>query len=263
MNIEIINAIIAAVTSIIVVILSHILLSQNDKRQILEKNREQCRNNYINPIRFMLAENYYRMNEILERVIENRQKEDEENIHTDKEGKNQNIFSINDASEVRYKNEDWFVNEGCYLMSSCYLTACLFAYMENLRNGIPFFKTSQKQDTRLISLVNKLVVDFSANLNIYYVIQMNIGKECYLQSEHRVLTYREFCQCIMCEENFIWYESLINYFKRIGDGEYRMAQSLLIHMEELAKYLDKIVSGGDSIKQKIVAEKESKDKLYG
>ena len=174
MNIEIINAIIAAVTSIIVVILSHILLSQNDKRQILEKNREQCRNNYINPIRFMLAENYYRMNEILERVIENRQKEDEENIHTDKEGKNQNIFSINDASEVRYKNEEWFVNEGCYLMSSCYLTACLFAYMENLRNGIPFFKTSQKQDTRLISLVNKSIF-------IQEIIKIALKKSKFLQ----------------------------------------------------------------------------------
>jgi len=51
-----------------------------------------------------------------------------------------------------------------------------------------------------------------------------------------------------------WYESLINYYLRIGKGEYEQLQELLIHMKELARLIDEMVSGGDSIRQKILAE---------
>ena len=51
-----------------------------------------------------------------------------------------------------------------------------------------------------------------------------------------------------------WYESLINYYLRIGKGEYEQLQELLIHMKELARLIEEMVSGGDSIRQKILAE---------
>ena len=243
MNIDLASAIISAITSFLVVIISHVLIRQNERKQLLEKDRD----NYINPIRFMLSENYYRMKEILN--------------HIEKNGKDERILFIDEAEEVIDKDESWYVECGCFLISSCYFTACLMAYIENLRRDIPFLKISRRQDAKLIGLINKMVVDFSKNLNIFYVIQMNIVKDCYIDQNNRIITYREFCRLIQNKENFIWYKSLINYYLRIGRGECNTVPYLMEHMRELAKYLDNIVSGGDSIKQKLLAEKESRQKV--
>ncbi len=119
---------------------------------------------------------------------------------------------------------------------------------------MPFIKHFHHNDTKILELINKLVVDFSKNLNIFYVMQMNIGKEFYIKNENQVITYREFCRLLKRKENMTWYESLINYYLRIGKGEYEQLQELLIHMKELARLIDEMVSGGDSIRQKILAE---------
>lgn len=234
------NTIITAGTSIVVVILSQTLIRQRERKQALENDRACLCNEYINPIRFMLAENYYRVNKIARQVKET--------------GKSKDILVIGKETDVLDKNPEWFVEDGCYLISSCYLTACLFAYMEKMRKGIPFFRISRYKDTQLTYIINKLVVDFSANLNIYYVIQMNIGKECYIKDEQRVLSYREFCELLKNKENFKWYKSLIAYYLRIGRGEYKEMKYLLVHISQLSRYLDNLVKGGDSIKQKILAE---------
>lgn len=239
MNSELLNAVIAATTSVFVVILSQLLIRNNEKRKALDADANYFRKYYINPIRFMLSENYYRLYEIME-----------------KEEKRENLLVVDESIEVMGKNMNWFVKDGCYLISSCYFTACLFAYMENIRDGIPFLKSSYHNDTKTMELINKLVVDFSTNLNIFYVIQMNIGKELYIKEENRVRTYREFCTLLKNEENFKWYQSLIDYYLRIGNGESNQQRILLVHIKQLAKLLDKMVYGGDSIKQKMLAEGE-------
>lgn len=239
-NIELWNAVISAGTSIFVVILSQILIRNREKKQVLDVNADHFCKVYINPIRFMLAENYYRLYEIL-----------------NEDKKRRALLVVKKPIEVIEKDMDWFVHDGCYLISSCYFTACLFAYMENIRNGIPFLKTSYHNDTKLMELINRLVVDYSKDLKIFYVIQKNIGKEFYIKEEERVITYREFCALLKDEENFIWYESLIDYYLRISNDEYEQQLTLLAHMKELAELFDKIVSGGDSIKQKMSAEEES------
>lgn len=239
MNIELLNAVIAAATSVLVVILSQLLIRNNEKRKALDADVDRFHKYYFNPIRFVLSENYYRLYEMVE-----------------KEGKREKLLVVDESIEVMRKNIDWFIKDGCYLISSCYFTACLFAYMENIRNGIPFFKSSYHNDTKIMELINKLVVDFSSNLNIFYVIQMNIGKEFYIKEENRVLTYREFCMLLKNEEIFKWYQSLIDFYLRIGNGESDQQRVLLVHIKELAQFLDEMVFGGDSIKQKMLAEGE-------
>lgn len=49
---------------------------------------------------------------------------------------------------------------------------------------------------------------------------------------------------------------MIAFYLRIGRGEYDEKQYLLVHIREMAKYLEKLVKGGDSIKQKILAEED-------
>ncbi len=236
MYMELLNAIIAAATSLFVVILSQILIGSREKRQVTDADKNYLRRVYINPIRFMLSENYYRIYEMAE-----------------EEEKRQKLLVVESPVEVPDKDMDWFAGEGCYLISSCYLTACLFAYMENIRNGIPFFKLSYHNDTKLMELINRLVVDFSKDLKIFYVIQKNIGKEVYIKDEERVMTYKEFCTLLKDKENFIWYQSLIDFYLNIGNDRQRQ-QILLGHIKELAELFDKAVSGGDSVRQKMLAE---------
>lgn len=69
-----------------------------------------------------------------------------------------------------------------------------------------------------------------------------------------VITYREFCTLLRRREDFNWYQSLIDYYLRIGKGESEKLSITLVHIKELSKLLDKMVSGGDSIKQKMSAE---------
>lgn len=240
MNTELINAVIAAATSVIVVILSQMLISLKDKKRALELETDALRKEFLNPIRFILSENYFRLQKIVK--------------ETQAETKNVKLAVIKDAGEVFYKETEWFVGEGSYLMSSCYFLGCLFAYNEKIRRDIPFFKLPKQVDTELIIRINKLVVGFSKNLNIYYAIQMNIGNEFYIKEEQRLITYREFCGEV--KENLDWYKPLITYFLRIADGEYQETQYILEDIKEFTEYLDEIVSGGNSIQQKILAEKE-------
>jgi hypothetical protein len=63
--------------------------------------------------------------------------------------------------------------------------------MEKIRNDIPFLKLTKHKDTELIKIINKLTAGFSKNLNIYYGIQMNIGKEFYIREEQRIYRIKQ------------------------------------------------------------------------
>lgn len=242
-NIGLLNTMIAACTSIIVVILSQVLVNYNEKKQKQKEEMNRLLKEYINPIRFILVENYFRISKIVDETKRN-------------SNKNDAILRVEDQVRTQYKSSEWLTGEGCYLMSSCYLLACLFAYVENIRKDIPFLNLTGEKDIEIIRMINKLAAGFGKNLNIYYVIQMNIGKEVYLKEEQRTLTYKEFCNLIRKEENLIWFGSLIKYFIRIARGEYHETEYILMDIKEITRYLDEMVSGGDSIKQKIDAERE-------
>lgn len=235
-NVELWNAIIAAGTSIFVVILSQIFISNREKKKMINDEISQFRKGYIEPIRFMLTENYYRMYEI------------------SKGYKKSKLNSVKASAEILDKNDDWFVKEGCYLISSCYLLGCLLAYMQNIRNSMPYIDFPNHDDTEIMKHINQLVVDFSSNLKIYYVLQMNIGEEFYIKGENRVISYREFCTLLKRKEDFSWYQSLIDYYLRIGRDECETLSTTLAHIKEFAELLDKMTSGGNSIEQKMAAE---------
>lgn len=135
-------------------------------------------------------------------------------------------------------------------MSTCYYAACLLAFLERIRNKMPFLKLENENDTKMAELIGHIVNDFGRNLNIYYPIQMNIGREMYRENEQNILTYREFCEMLKKEENLVWYYSLVNFFLRMVKSESENGKRLLKDIQALSDFLDKIVSGGNSIKQK-------------
>lgn len=246
-DVNLLIAIISASTSIIVVVLSQALISLRDNRISRKAEIRNIQKEHINPLRFFLGECYLRIEQILDAFEEENSKKPIENI-----------LIIQDPFELTSKDSSWFAGRGCYLISSCYYTACLFAYMERIRNKTPFLKLSDENDTRLIQMLVKVSNNFGEDLNIFYTIQMNIGREMYSEEEHNVITYRRFCELLMDENNIIWYESLVRFFLKMARNECRNKDSLVKHMKELADFLDEIVSGSSYIEWKSEYEKPNR-----
>ena len=245
MSSDLINALIAAGTSIAVVVLSQFLIHIKDRSQLRKKELDAVLKEYFNPIRFMLSENYFRISQIVDKVK--------------REGSAKKLLTVNHSSEISGKDDEWFSGEGCYLVSSGYLLACMFSYIDSIRTKLSFFRLPHNTDTELIRLINKLTAEFST-AGIYYVIQMDIGKKIY-NAETGVLSYREFCMLFKNEQDLVWYSSIIDFFLALGRGGYQKAEYILKDIEELTHYIDYAVSGDGSIEQKMRAEQEVSDKI--
>lgn len=61
-------------------------------------------------------------------------------------------------------------------------------------------------------------------------------------------------------QDLVWYSSIIDFFLEMGRGKCWEAEYILEDIEELTHYIDHAVSGGDSIEQKMQAEREAVDR---
>ncbi|MDO4333644.1 MAG: hypothetical protein Q4C58_13295 [Eubacteriales bacterium] len=249
MDIDIMVALISGITSILVVVITQLLLNLKDRRKRKREEIERIQKEYINPLRFLLAENYFRIEEAL-------------NKFRDSPERTANVLVIRKPEDVCRQELSWFTGSGCYLISNCYYTACLFALLEQIREKVPYLKLSKKKDTRIMFLINNLVVDFRHGANIYYVIQRTIGRDLYSEREKRVLTYKEFCSLLRDQNNIEWYATLIWFYLSMNNWNKDIIQLLLEDLKELTEFLDDIVSGGNTIDEKVKSESE-RGKNYG
>ena len=162
---------------------------------------------------------------------------------------------VNKPHEVSDKDPEWFNGQGCYLVSSSYLTACLFAYLKKLREDFPYMRLTEKDDTQLSALLIRISVGFLQDGGIYYATQPSIGEDLLVRSENRIRTYREFCTLLQDPSSRVWMDRLLNFYLETARGEklQRVAQTLAV-IEAMSEFLDEAVGGGASIKERIDAE---------
>lgn len=225
-----ITVLISGIVSVITALLTQLLIEWKEKRQRKTEKMEQLRKEHINPLRLSCAEFYYRIFAL---------KHSSESL--------KKITEINDAREVMSKQDDWYAGNGCFLGSSCYLIADLLCQIENIRKSIPFLHLKQIDDTKLMETLNMISADFS-KMGLYFVLQMDIGNMF-----HDAPTYRQFCGELQNNENTPWYLSFIQFALNLQESQY--TDMLLNDVKELAKYLDLLIDGGDSIEQKLRVEK--------
>ena len=106
---------------------------------------------------------------------------------------------------------EWFNGWGVYLVSSAYLTACLFAQMKKLREDYPYVRLDNLQDTQLAALMLKVSLAFKRDLGIYYPTQPSIGEDMLVRTEGRLRSYREFCELLRVPEKRIWMDRLVEF----------------------------------------------------
>jgi hypothetical protein len=242
MDVKILIAIIGGFASLLVAMSTQYIITWRERDAARRKEKKKIQLEYLNPLRLFLVESHFRLTEIKRRVSESGNK------------KCDILLFEENANEIKNKEESWFNGEGCYLISSCYLVACLFSCLNRARESVPFLELSKSDDTKLLALSTKVSLGFLRNLGIFYVSQFSIGHDLYNRDENRLLTYREFCN-LLRSENSVWFTRLLEYFVQTGQGQnLERVNEALEAMAELSSFLDGAVGGGESLEQRYRSE---------
>jgi len=235
-------AVIAAITSVTVTVLSLLLGDRQQRRREERTQRQDLNARYLNPLRLHLVENHYRLADTLQRLDA-------------QGGQYEAMLSIGDPAEISDKDPVWFNGTGCALTTSVYLTACLFAQLKRVREDLPYLRLTADNDTQLAALLLGVQQGYLHDLGIYYVTQPSIGESMRVHGEERLLTYREFCEHLQDSDQRIWLDRLIQFHLDTARGAKReRADRLMTAIQQLSEFLDTCVGGGHSIRSRWQAE---------
>lgn len=206
-----------------------------------EANRQKVNLTYLNPLRLWLEETYVRLNGIYSRVAS--------------DGTCDALLFVERPDDVSGQERIWFNEEGCYLISSCYITACLFFSMKQVRDNVPYLRLSRDSDAHLMTLLFQVSHAFLKDFGVYYVLQPSIGNDVFLTSQNRLMTYREFCEMLQVPERRIWCNRLIQFYLETGRGQKSdRIRAALTAIQALSQFLDLHIGQGVSLKERLAAE---------
>lgn len=200
----VLTAIISSVTSLLVVAVSNYLTSRRERRDRQLSEAAALSVRYVNPLRLYLTENHWRLGRIRESLAQ---------------GEEHRLLTVRDPKELSNKSADWFNGQGCYLVSSAYLTACLFAHLTKLRDDFPYLRLSEADDTELLGHLLQVNIAFSGPGGVYYATQPSIGEQLLNRAENRLRSYREFCELLQDPSSRVWMDRLVAFYLAAGRGE--------------------------------------------
>ena len=239
-------SIITSFIPFVIFILGHYLNKLKDR----EKEVSELNKRYLNGLRLYLEETYWRLYEINEYIS------NKSNIRYSK------ISGISRFNDVKGKNRDWFIHDGYYIISTCYLIACLFGVIEKMREEFPYIITKEKHDTEILHKAFNISLAFLNNEGIYYVLQHNIGQIMYNKSEDKLLSYSEFTNILLDKKRSVWFEQLINFLIDVGEFKRRdNISKALDAIKSLSQYLEEQYNLGPSIPNRLEIEKDNKCKV--
>lgn len=216
------------------------LTSRQQRRDSNRTQRETHNMSYLNPLRWHTAEAHHRLSLYATSI--------------DRHGFYRPAQVLNEPREIDEQSSAWFAGTGVALVSSIWMTACLFAQMTRARHDIPFLRLPGKDDTRLAALILRVHVAFAA-CDVYYATQSSIGTDVILEPEGRLRSYREFCDLLLQPDRRVWADPLIWFHLAIANGERRPGlQRALDALQELSEFLDESLAGGASLRSRWDAE---------
>ncbi|MER6111245.1 hypothetical protein [Streptomyces hirsutus] len=235
-------ALVAASTSALVTVLSLSLSDRQEQRREARTQRHALNAKYLNPLRFHLVENHFRLLSILKRARRD-------------DGVNAGLLAIDDPAELSAKDVPWFIGPGYTLVSSVYLASCLFAQLKKVREDFPYLHLSAADDTRLAALLLGVQQGFLVDRGVYYATQPSIGESVWVRDEERLMTYREFCEALQDPAWRAWFDRLISFYLDVARGEKKQrTERLIAALAKLSAFLDECVGGGKSIESRMRSE---------
>ncbi|GAA5016515.1 hypothetical protein [Streptomyces siamensis] len=216
------------------------LTSRQQRRDSRRTQRETHNTSYLNPLRWHTAEAHHRLSLYATAV--------------DRHGGYRPAQVVDEPGDIDGKDAAWFAGRGVVLVSSVWMTSCLFAQMTRTRHDIPFLRLPGKDDTRLAALILKVHVAFAA-CEVYYATQSSLGTDVILEPEGRLRSYREFCELLSQPDRRVWADPLVWFHLAIAKGERRPhLRRALDALQELSEFLDDCLAGGASLRARWDAE---------
>ncbi|MBE7382365.1 MAG: hypothetical protein F6J95_013265 [Leptolyngbya sp. SIO1E4] len=233
-------AVISLVTSLIVTIITQYWNTKFKQKEQEREERKKLNFSYSNPLRFALERAYFRLSKLL-KLSKERNAEFKKKMPT-----------ISNVSEVSSKDEEWFTfdESGYYIISSCYMTACLFYQIEKMRSEVPYLSLDKKDDARIIALMYEVTHSFATE-GVYHVVQDSIGIDMYMPEEKRLMSYREFCQLLKVPDKRKWFDQLISFYIGVGLGEKsKQVQQTVDAIDQLLNFIEISLNKGTPAKER-------------
>jgi hypothetical protein len=241
MSTALLTAVISAGTSVVVVLVAQWTTARSARSSERRLQAERITVQYLNPLRLQVAETAFRNYEYANRSEQGQELG--------------GLSPIASPDELSNKPAEWFVGEGCYLISTAYLTACLFAEMTRLRDNYAYLRLADSEaDTELPGHLVRVSIAFLRDHGVYYVLQSSIGRDLRTRAGS-LLSYREFCERLREPSNRVWFDRLINFYIEVGrsDEAHRLKRTTKA-LHDLSSVLDRAVGGSASLSDRFLAE---------
>ena len=233
------SALIAAVTALVVAFLTYVLGGRRDERARVAEESRDVNRKYLNPLRLSVVENYFRLQEIAETVK--------------REGRCAPLTYVQEPATVRQQEDEWFNGYGAYLVSSCYLAACLFANLGRIRRELPFLRFTEADDTELLGRLRSVSLGYVRHLGVFYVTQDSLGAA--IERDGKLLSYRYFCQLLQDDVEGPWFDRLLMYYIQTGEGKHAdRVHELALALNELMTFIESAIGGTSSLRAVLDAE---------
>jgi len=191
------------------------------------KEKENIRLKILNPL-LIAAEDF------LDKITDiKRRRENESNSE-----QMQNWFLQIKNRPWHHKNEFsmWANDEGYYAMSSLYITSLYFYYTSKIRRDFPFIELSSGGDSELLAHISAARTAIGGKYGIWEVMQDSLGT--YLESDDgKVKNYRQFCEAIIDENENIWFNRLIDFYRDIHLKRDDHIDNIQYALDKLIKFL--------------------------
>lgn len=246
MTAGILTALVSAITSLVVALGTQYFALRASRSLEQAKERDRINFAYLNPLRLYLEEVYARLVRIDDRL-------------TKGQGQCRDLLSIEEPEDIANIPEKWFAYEGYYLMSSCYLTACLFFFLNQVRRDVSFLRLSHDSDTELVNLMFQVSLAFGKTGGIYYIVQGTIAEAMTDATGKAPISYRAFCQNLRDPNTLVWFQQLVKFYVGMGQGKRSdRLERALTAIPDLLRFLEQHIGGGTTIETRIVRPKMSK-----
>ena len=164
---------------------------------------------------------------------------------------------LDNVSDVHTKPLDWFAGEGCFLMSTSYYTARLFAEIVRLGDAYPYLRLDDKRkDGELTALALRVRLAFAGEGGVWFAIQAAIGDDM-IGVDGRLAGYADFCRAVQDQQRGVWYRQLIGLYRALADGQGAdRIPRIVAAMENLSHLLDAAVGSSASVSDRLRLEDE-------
>lgn len=225
----ILTSVISAVLGILTALATTHYKTKKQQRLEKEKEKDQIRLKYLNPLLVASIDYHERMVDIKER----RRDEDKKNklVTWFRE-----IKTNNRANQQLF--EYWVNDEGFFAMSTLYVTAVYLFYAGQIRRELPFIELAPGDDKALLIHLSKVRAAIGGKWGIWENIQDSIGAYLGDETHKRVMSYRGFCNMLIDKSEMVWFNRLIDFYRDIDKKTEEHIDKIVTSVQALIYFLN-------------------------